>query len=115
VIRSHFYTIVHKHLRRALFDFSIQLGGADRHDVATIVDAFGGIAGMLRGHAQREDASIGAMLREMSPDLESAWLEILQHLRADSALLERAITAAREILTPAQFAHLDQALRAPTG
>jgi hypothetical protein len=36
VSRSDFYTIVHKHLRRTLFDVSIQLSGVDRTNVQSL-------------------------------------------------------------------------------
>ena len=60
VSRSDFYTIIHKHLRRSLFELSIQLGGLDRTNAA--------------------------------------------------ARVERGLTAARDSLTPAQVAALQQAL-----
>ncbi|HMI88630.1 MAG TPA: hemerythrin domain-containing protein [Polyangiaceae bacterium] len=84
--RSDFYTVVHKHLRRSLFDVSVQLGGLDRTNVVTVVDVFRGIAGMLHGHAQLEDSSVAPLLRQTSADFEAA-------MTSDHEQLERQLAA----------------------
>jgi len=91
VSRSDFYTIVHKHLRRTLFDVSIQLSGVDRTNVTTMVDAFRGVAGMLRGHAELEDSSIAPLLRETSPDMAAAMTSDHQALDAQLAAVETKV------------------------
>ena len=91
VSRSDFYTIVHKHLRRALFDVSVQLSGLDRTNVAKVVDAFRGAAGMLRGHAELENASVAPLLRDTSPALEVAMTSGHAELEAELAGVEARI------------------------
>lgn len=91
VRRSDFYTIIHKHLRRSLFEISIQLGGLDRTNVEARVEAFRGIAGMLRGHARQEDTSLALMLREASPDLEVAMTSSHGELEGQLAAIEAQV------------------------
>lgn len=91
VRHSDFYTIIHKHLRRSLFEISTQLGGLDRTNVAERVEAFRGIAGMLRGHARQEDANLAPMLGDASPDLEVALTSSHEELEEQLAAIEDQI------------------------
>lgn len=86
---SDFYTVIHKHVRRVLFDTSVRLGGLDRTNVASVIETFRGIAGMLHGHASHEEELLGPMLREVATDLSRELLASHQALDQQIAAIEK--------------------------
>jgi ABC-type transporter Mla subunit MlaD len=88
-------TIIHKLLRRELFDISHQLSCADTDD-ATVVRLQAAIAALgelLRGHGAHEEATIEPILRKASE--ASADRLRADHLRLDGLLDEQVAASAR--------------------
>ena len=83
-MRSTLLTVIHKYIRREMFDFAEQLFRAGPEDVAHVADAFGKLAALLDAHAAQEDSRLAPMLREV--DVESAERLERDHRRLDDRL-----------------------------
>ena len=66
---SNAITVIHKFLRREMFDFAEQLFRAGPDDCEAVRDALQGLAETLHTHAEQEDARFEPMLRATSPAL----------------------------------------------
>ncbi len=66
-MRANALTVIHKFLRREMFDFSQQLFRAGPEDCAPIRHALESLAELLEQHAAQEDASLEPLLRELDP------------------------------------------------
>jgi hypothetical protein len=62
-------TVIHKYIRREMFDFAERLFRAGPEDVPAIAVAFEKLAALLEEHAAREDAKLAPPLRELEPAL----------------------------------------------
>jgi hypothetical protein len=66
---SNAITVIHKFIRRELFDFSQQLFRAGPDDVPAIVTALQQVGDLLRAHSSQEELRLEPQLRLMEPDL----------------------------------------------
>jgi hypothetical protein len=66
---SNAITVIHKFIRREMFDFSQQVFRADPQDCAALRSAFATLVELLQGHAAQEDARFEPLLREVDPNL----------------------------------------------
>ena len=87
-------TVIHKYIRREMFDLTQQLFRAGPHNVAAIRRALDEIAGVLRGHAEHEDPRLAPILRKLDASLAERIAE--DHRRLDDEL-ERLRRAARAL------------------
>jgi hypothetical protein len=55
-------TVIHKHIRREMFDFSMRLFRAGAHDIGAIQAAFEELAALLRTHAAQEEIRLEPLL-----------------------------------------------------
>lgn len=62
-------SVVHKYLRRELFDLAEQLFRAGPNELEAIRTALGKIGVLLQTHAAQEDARLAPLLREANPAL----------------------------------------------
>lgn|SRR5512138_1912472 len=67
-MRTNALTVIHKFLRREMFDFSQQLFRAGPEDCAPIKAALGSLAELLEQHATQEEARLEPSLREADPE-----------------------------------------------
>lgn len=123
-MRANALTIIHKFLRREMFDFSQQLFRAGPEDCAPIARALTSLAVTLDQHAKQEEARFEPLLREIDPALAQRLHD--DHRRLDHALdaliqranqLDSSASDCREALTQlhldwnrylsAYLAHLD--------
>lgn len=61
-------TVIHKHIRREMFDFSMRLFRAGPLDVAAIQSAFHELAALLRAHAMQEESRFEPLLNDSDTD-----------------------------------------------
>ncbi len=66
---SNAITVIHKFIRREMFDFSQQVFRADPQDCAALRSAFATLVELLQGHAAQEDARFDPLLRNVDPTL----------------------------------------------
>lgn len=66
-MRANALTVIHKFLRREMFDFSQQLFRAGPEDCTSIRAALETLAGLLEQHAAHEEARFEPLLRELDP------------------------------------------------
>jgi hypothetical protein len=96
-VRTDFYTVVHKALRKRLFEAVILAGTSDYADPverASLARTVGEVVTMLREHADHEDEFIHPVLAEVLP--EAAKTLHAEHEELDRALdeVERAFDVA---------------------
>jgi len=86
-------TVIHKYIRREMFDFAERLFRAGPEDVPAVLVAFDKLAGLLDEHASKEEAKLASPLREIDPALAGR-LE-RDHRRLDDRLsdLRRSVRA----------------------
>lgn len=58
-------TVIHKYIRRMLFDVSLRISSAGPEDAAAVNEAVREAAGILRGHGQHEEAMFGPLLEDL--------------------------------------------------
>lgn len=123
-MRANALTVIHKFLRREMFDFSQQLFRAGPEDCEPIVRALTNLADTLEQHAKQEEARFEPLLKEIDPALAQRLHD--DHRRLDDDLdaliqranqLDSAASDCREALTQlhldwnrylsAYLAHLD--------
>ena len=78
-------TVVHKYLRRELFDLSEQLFRAGPAEVEAIRAAFDKLAMLLQTHASQEDARLAPLLRKADAALAERMIE--DHRRLDDQFM----------------------------
>ncbi len=66
-MRTNALTVIHKFLRREMFDFSQQLFRAGPEDCTPIRHALESLAELLEQHAAHEEARFEPMLRDLDP------------------------------------------------
>lgn len=66
-MRANALTVIHKFIRREMFDFSQQLFRAGPEDCEAMVKALTSLAQMLEQHAAHEDERFQPLLRELDP------------------------------------------------
>jgi hemerythrin-like domain-containing protein len=59
--------VIHKYIRREMFDLAERMFRAGPEDVPAVTDAFEDMAELLRGHAEKEDEYLVPLLREADP------------------------------------------------
>lgn len=77
-------TVIHKFIRREMFDFSERLFRAGPEDVAAIRRALDEVTGLLHGHAAHEDSRFEPLLRQL--DAALAERMVRDHRRLDDEL-----------------------------
>ena len=87
-------TVIHKFIRREMFDFAERLFRAEPDDVGDVQAALSEVASLLRGHAEHEDAHLAPLLREVA--LELAERMARDHRRLEDQL-ERLCAEAQEL------------------
>ncbi len=102
--RTDFYTVVHKGLRRRLFEAVVLAGTtdyADPDDLTKLMDAVAVVVTMLREHADHEDEFLHPVIAEVLPDAaRSLHAEHVEHNRELDAV-QRAFTVAASDRTSA--------------
>ena len=83
-MRANALTIIHKFLRREMFDFSQQLFRAGPEECAPIVRALLSLTETLEQHARQEEARFEPLLREFDSSLAERLHE--EHRRLDQDL-----------------------------
>lgn len=68
-MRANALTVIHKFLRREMFDFSQQLFRAGPEECGPMREALTDLAEILEQHAAHEDARFEPLLRELEPAL----------------------------------------------
>lgn len=86
-------TIIHKYIRRELFNFSQQLFCAGPEDVSAVQSSMESIAGLLHGHAAHEEAQLEPMLRQMDESSAERLMEDHRRLDAELENLRAAVRA----------------------
>src|SRR5688500_5546600 len=89
-------TVIHKHLRREMFDFSMRLFRAGVHDIDNIKLAFDELAALLHAHAAQEEAKLEPLLKQRDPTAAATLLS--DHHRLDGEL-DRLSATTRELDT----------------
>lgn len=90
-MRSNALTVIHKFLRREMFDFSQQLFRAGPEDCEQIARALTSLAITLEQHAKQEEARFEPLLTEIDPALAQRLQEDHRRLDHDlEALTQRA-------------------------
>lgn len=87
-------TVIHKHVRREMFDFSMRLFRAGPCEIDAIQVAFAELAALLRAHATHEEARLEPLLRERDAP---AAARLLRDHRALEAELERLVAATQRL------------------
>lgn len=77
-------TVIHKHIRREMFDFSMRLFRAGTHQVPAIKAAFDELAALLRTHAAQEETRLEPLLNARDADAAARLLR--DHHRLDAEL-----------------------------
>ncbi|MCF7222258.1 hemerythrin domain-containing protein [Marilutibacter chinensis] len=93
-MESNALTVIHKLVRHEIYAVANRLASAGDSDDAGLLDAVRRAAGMLRGHAEQEDARLLPVLQAMAPELARRLDE--QHEQLDREM--DAICAAAESL-----------------
>jgi hypothetical protein len=86
-------TVIHKHLRREMFDFSMRLFRAGPHQVPAIKAAFAELAALLRTHAAQEEARLEPALNDRDTDAAARLLRDHERLDAELDRLSAAVRA----------------------
>jgi hypothetical protein len=100
-------TIVHKYLRRELFDLSEQLFRAGPNEIEAIRAAFEKLAVLLETHATQEDTRLAPLLRDIDPALA-------ERMTADHRRMEDQFMLVRDaakLLDPTSATCSDDLLR----
>jgi iron-sulfur cluster repair protein YtfE (RIC family) len=100
-------TVVHKYLRRELFDLSEQLFRAGPSEVEAIRAAFDKLAVLLATHAAQEDTRLEPLLRNVDAALAERMME--DHRRIDDQFMR--VHDAVRILDPSSAACKQDLLR----
>ena len=87
-------TVIHKHIRREMFDFSMRLFRAGPCEIPAIKPAFEELTALLHAHARQEETRFEQVLRDSDPGAAATLLE--DHRRLDVEL-ERLAAAARAL------------------
>jgi Hemerythrin HHE cation binding domain len=95
--RTDFYTVVHKGLRKRLFETVVLAGATDYSDPddrAKLAATVAEVVTMLREHAQHEDEFLHPIIREVLPEVSSTLMS--EHEEHNRALdeVERAFNVA---------------------
>lgn len=90
---SNAITVIHKFLRREMFDFAEQLFRADPEDCEAVRNALQALAANLHTHAEQEDARLEPLLRAVDPALAERMS--LDHKRLEDQLREIVNRAAQ--------------------
>jgi hypothetical protein len=93
---SNAITVIHKFIRRELFDLSQQLFRAGPDNVPAILTALEQVGDLLRAHSAQEELRLEPQLRQLEPDLADRLTR--DHRRLDD-FFEGLLGRAR-ILTP---------------
>ena len=83
-MRANALTVIHKFLRREMFDFSQQLFRAGPQDSPIIVNALAHLTETLHQHARQEEGRFEPLLRDIDPNLAERLHS--EHRRLDQAL-----------------------------
>ena len=86
-MRSNALTVIHKFLRREMFDFSQQLFRAGPDDCGPIARALQSLAITLEQHAKQEEARFEPLLKDIDPTLAQRLQEDHRRLDRDLAVL----------------------------
>jgi hypothetical protein len=87
-------TVMHKHIRREMFDFSMRLFRTGSNTVAAMQEAFDELLSLLRTHAAQEETRLEPLLRSADPNGAAALLEDHRKLEAE---LDRIAQTIRSI------------------
>lgn len=87
-------TVIHKHIRREMFDFSMRLFRAGTHEVAALQTAFDELATLLRTHAVQEETRLEPLLNEADT---AAAAELLRDHRRLETELDRLAASIRQL------------------
>ena len=90
-MRANALTVIHKYLRREMFDFAQQLFRAGPEDCASVVRALKSLVETLQQHARQEEVRFEPLLRELDPTLAERLHEDHRRLEQDlEAIVELA-------------------------
>lgn len=104
-------TVIHKFIRREMFDFAERLFRAGPEHVPEIRAELYRVAELLNGHAEQEDTRIAPLLREIDPALAERLHR--DHRRLDDQLatfryvLDRIDPASSDVRSALMQLHLD--------
>jgi hypothetical protein len=84
-------TVMHKHIRREMFDFSMRLFRTGPNSVAAAQEAFDELLALLRAHAAQEESRLEPLLKSTDPDGAAALLEEHRELDAELERIARMI------------------------
>jgi iron-sulfur cluster repair protein YtfE (RIC family) len=87
-------TVLHKYIRRELFDMSQQLFRACPTRVHTIRAALADVGALLEQHAAQEELRLAPLLRDVDPAIETALAQQHAHLER---MLHEVVAAAAAI------------------
>jgi hypothetical protein len=77
-------TVIHKYIRREMFDFSQRLFRAEPEHIEALREAFHELRTLLDTHAHQEDTRLIPLLRESAPELGERMRT--DHVRLDAQL-----------------------------
>jgi len=104
-------TVIHKFIRREMFDFAERLFRAEPEQVSDIRAELERLADLLRSHAQQEDVRVAPLLRATEPALAERLAR--DHRRLDDQLESLRYAAARldpispDVRSALRLFHLD--------
>lgn len=93
-MRANALTIIHKVIRRELFDVSALISSAGPEDVDAVRASIAAVTGFLNAHAAHEEAGFEPKLRERNPELAACMLDDHHRLHTE---LDAAGDAARRL------------------
>lgn len=104
-------TVIHKHIRREMFDFSMRLFRAGAHEVGAIQAAFEELATLLHAHAAQEEMRFEPLLNDANSAADAALLRDHRRLETELdrvAVLTRSLDPRSSACTEALLQlHLD--------
>lgn len=104
-------TVIHKFIRREMFDFAERLFRAEPEQVSDIRAELERLADLLRSHAQQEDVRVAPLLRATEPALAERLAR--DHRRLDDQLeslrhaADRLDPASPDVRSALRLFHLD--------
>ena len=103
-------TIIHKYIRREMFDFSQRIFRAGSRDALALRAAFNELEALLRSHAEKEQARFQPVLNELDPTAAAQMSAEHEELETELNGIARLIAALgsdeRDIVALSQL-HLD--------
>lgn len=76
-------TVIHKHIRREMFDFSMRLFRAGPYEIGAVKLAFEELTALLHAHAKQEEERFDPVLKDTDPKAASILMEDHRRLERD--------------------------------